>query len=147
MERSRRGMGHYRKKPVIVEAYQTDTAITIHTLEGDMKGEKGDWIITGVRGEQYPCKPDIFEETYEAVEAVAQEKSLGEQIALDAAMCLGYILRGTTALFLLLLSLRFWADVLHTGLPAVILAAVLLAVAAACIRHILHKDGPARKAH
>ena len=112
-----------------------------------MKGEKGDWIITGLRGEQYPCKPDIFEETYEAVEAVAQEKSLGEQIALDAAMCLGYILRGTTALFLLLLSLRFWADVLHTGLPAVILAAVLLAVAAACIRHILHKDGPARKAH
>ena len=147
MERSRIGMGQYRKKPVIVEAYQTDTAITIHTLEGDLKGEKGDWIITGLRGEQYPCKPDIFEETYEAVEAVAQEKSLGEQIALDAAMCLGYILRGTTALFLLLLSLRFWADVLHTGLPAVILAAVLLAVAAACIRHILHKDGPARKAH
>ena len=147
MERSRRGMGQYRKKPVIVEAYQTDTAITIHTLEGDLKGEKGDWIITGLRGEQYPCKPDIFEETYEAVEAVAQEKSLGEQIALDAAMCLGYILRGTTALFLLLLSLRFWADVLHTGLPAVILAAVLLAVAAACIRHILHNDGPARKAH
>ena len=110
-------MGQYRKKPVIVEAYQTDTAITIHTLEGDLKGEKGDWIITGLRGEQYPCKPDIFEETYEAVEAVAQEKSLGEQIALDAAMCLGYILRGTTALFLLLLSLRFWADVLHTGLP------------------------------
>ena len=140
-------MGQYRKKPVIVEAYQTDTAITIHTLEGDLKGEKGDWIITGLRGEQYPCKPDIFEETYEAVEAVAQEKSLGEQIELDAAMCLGYILRGTTALFLLLLSLRFWADVLHTGLPAVILAAVLLAVAAACIRHILHKDGPARKAH
>ena len=140
-------MGQYRKKPVIVEAYQTDTAITIHTLEGDLKGEKGDWIITGLRGEQYPCKPDIFEETYEAVEAVAQEKSLGEQIALDAATCLGYILRGTTALFLLLLSLRFWADVLHPGLPAVILAAVLLAVAAACIRHILHKDEPARKAH
>ena len=102
-------MGQYRKKPVIVEAYQTDTAITIHTLEGD-------WIITGLRGEQYPCKPDIFEETYEAVEAVAQEKSLGEQIALDAATCLGYILRGTTALFLLLLSLRFWADVLHLSL-------------------------------
>ena len=47
-------MGQYRKKPVIVEAYQTDTAITIHTLEGDLKGEKGDWIITGLRGEQYP---------------------------------------------------------------------------------------------
>lgn len=76
-----------------------------------------------------------------------QKKSPGERIALDAATCLGYILRGTTALFLLLLSLRFWADVLHTGLPAVILAAVLLAVAAACIRHILHKDEPARKAH
>jgi len=55
----------YVKKPVIVEAYQTDLEITIHTLEGDMKAMPGDYIITGVRGEQYPCKPEIFEETYD----------------------------------------------------------------------------------
>jgi len=42
--------------------------MTIHTLEGNMKADPGDWIITGVKGEQYPCKPDIFEQTYERVE-------------------------------------------------------------------------------
>ena len=57
----------YRKKPVVVEAYRTDKEIIIHTLEGDMKANVGDYIITGVNGEQYPCKPDIFEKTYEPV--------------------------------------------------------------------------------
>ena len=57
----------YRKKPVVVEAYKTDKEIVIHTLEGDMKASIGDYIITGVNGEQYPCKPDIFEKTYEVV--------------------------------------------------------------------------------
>ena len=57
----------YRKKPIVVEAYKTDKEIVIHTLEGDMKASIGDYIITGVNGEQYPCKPDIFEKTYEAV--------------------------------------------------------------------------------
>ena len=41
--------------------------ITIETLEGDMLARKGDWIIKGVAGECYPCKPDIFERTYEPV--------------------------------------------------------------------------------
>ncbi|WP_206399265.1 hypothetical protein [Massilimicrobiota sp. An142] len=59
----------YRKKPIIVEAYQTDKIMYIDTLEGRMKAEKGDWIITGVNGEQYPCKPDIFEKSYERVES------------------------------------------------------------------------------
>lgn len=40
----------------------------IPTLEGDMKVSRGDWIIRGVQGEFYPCKPDIFTETYEEVE-------------------------------------------------------------------------------
>lgn len=40
----------------------------IRTLEGDVRVSPGDWIITGVKGEKYPCKPDIFEATYEAVE-------------------------------------------------------------------------------
>ena len=39
--------------------------LTIHTLEGDMTAAVGDYIIKGVQGEFYPCKPDIFEETYE----------------------------------------------------------------------------------
>lgn len=39
----------------------------IRTLEGDMYLTKGDWIIRGVNGEYYPCKPDIFTKTYEAV--------------------------------------------------------------------------------
>lgn len=42
-----------------------DGRIVIRTLEGDMKAELGDWIIKGVQGEFYPCKPDIFEATYE----------------------------------------------------------------------------------
>lgn len=51
----------YRKKPVIIEAYQTDEELLIHTLEGDLLASVGDYIITGINGEQYPCKPDIFE--------------------------------------------------------------------------------------
>lgn len=45
------------------EAY----TIVIPTLEGDIKASKGDWIIRGVKGEFYPCKPDIFEMTYERI--------------------------------------------------------------------------------
>ncbi len=55
----------YKKKPVVIEAYQTDEEVEIKTLEGVMKANKGDYIIKGVRGELYPCKPDIFYETYE----------------------------------------------------------------------------------
>lgn len=55
----------YIKKPVVIEAYQTDTELDIPTLEGVMHASVGDFIITGIRGEQYPCKPDIFHETYD----------------------------------------------------------------------------------
>ena len=57
----------FRKKPVVIEAYQTDKELEIETLEGTMHASIGDWIITGVKGEPYPCKPDIFEKTYEPV--------------------------------------------------------------------------------
>ena len=57
----------YRKKPVVIEAYQTDKEMDIDTLEGIMHASVGDYIITGVNGEQYPCKPDIFVKTYEEV--------------------------------------------------------------------------------
>lgn len=84
-------MGLYRKKPVVIEAFQwngnadqTDDPVwiveaikagkviigqgilQIETLEGVMEAKPGDWIIKGVQGEIYPCKPDIFEATYEA---------------------------------------------------------------------------------
>ena len=76
----------YRKKPVVIEAVQwtgdnekevydftrgeyyiTRGELFIETLEGDMLASVGDFIIKGVKGEFYPCKPDIFEATYEAV--------------------------------------------------------------------------------
>lgn len=57
----------FRKIPVVIEAYQTDVEMEIETLEGTMKADKGDWIIKGVKGELYPCKPDVFAMTYEKV--------------------------------------------------------------------------------
>ena len=59
----------YRKKPVVVEAFVTDEPMDIETLEGVMHASAGDYIITGVNGEKYPCKPDIFEKTYEPADA------------------------------------------------------------------------------
>jgi hypothetical protein len=41
--------------------------IDIYTLEGEMRATMGDWVIKGIKGEFYPCKPDIFAATYEAV--------------------------------------------------------------------------------
>jgi hypothetical protein len=89
-------MSKYRKKPVVIEATQFNTppdfnvdiaGVLFHancgderagcsldgryyveTLEGPLVVSNGDWIITGVKGEIYPCKPDIFDATYEKVE-------------------------------------------------------------------------------
>jgi hypothetical protein len=47
----------------------SDCAVWITTLEGVMRGDLGDYVIRGVQGEFYPCKPDIFEQTYDIVEA------------------------------------------------------------------------------
>lgn len=60
----------FRKKPVVVMAFVAKKEMIIHTLEGDMKADAGDYIITGVKGEQYPCKPDVFRRTYEPVDEV-----------------------------------------------------------------------------
>jgi hypothetical protein len=85
----------YRKKPVIIEAMQLNAGkrgnlevvinwagarqwyvdmdnhdecyMCLSTLEGIMKARNGDWVIRGVKGEFYPCKPDIFEQIYEEV--------------------------------------------------------------------------------
>lgn len=76
----------YRKKPIIVEAYQTDEEKIIETLEGKMKANKGDYIIKGIKGELYPCKADIFYKTYDKVEndtqynEVARLKEENEQL-------------------------------------------------------------------
>ena len=69
-------MAKYRKKPVIIDAYQTDKEMDIETLEGIMHASVGDYIITGVNGEQYPCKPDIFEKTYEPVRSFDPHKTV-----------------------------------------------------------------------
>jgi hypothetical protein len=58
----------YRKKPEVVEAYRTDVEFDIPTPVGPLHAGVGDYVITGVKGEQYPCKPDVFELTYELVE-------------------------------------------------------------------------------
>lgn len=58
----------FRKKQVDIEAYQTTEEKIIHTTGGDVKASVGDWIITGIKGEEYPCKPDIFVELYEEIE-------------------------------------------------------------------------------
>ena len=77
-------MPRYRKKPIVVEAtrwrgfvegphhlgvvpYSPDGQGWIETLEGGHQVTPGDWIITGVAGEKYPCKDAIFQATYEAV--------------------------------------------------------------------------------
>jgi hypothetical protein len=76
-------MSLYRKKPVVIEAREVTyeeldavarwcggdvtipSGLNIPTLEGTMHAQMHDWIIRGVQGEFYPCKPDIFEATYE----------------------------------------------------------------------------------
>jgi hypothetical protein len=55
----------YRKRPVTVHAIQMQRPFDVQTLEGVMHGNAGDWLIEGVSGELYPCKPDIFAKTYE----------------------------------------------------------------------------------
>ena len=89
-------MPKFRKRPVVIEAHcvpaiadldrrseiylflyansdvrgyslNADGSVAIETLEGTMTANVGDWIIRGVKGELYPCKPDIFEATYEVV--------------------------------------------------------------------------------
>jgi hypothetical protein len=55
----------------------TPTAIHIYTLEGVMKADFDDWVIRGVKGELYPCKPDIFWETYEEVIEPTQVRASG----------------------------------------------------------------------
>ena len=63
----------YRKKPVIVSAYQTAETIYIQTLEGLMRAGAGDYIVTGIQGEHYPCKPQIFAATHEPIESPESE--------------------------------------------------------------------------
>lgn len=59
----------FRKKPIVVRARPAaPEGEVVPTLEGRMVASPGDWIVEGVKGETYPVKPDIFAETYEAVD-------------------------------------------------------------------------------
>ena len=69
-------MAKYRKKPIVIEAYQTDKEIDIETIEGTIHASVGDYIIMGINGEQYPCKPDIFEKAYEPVRPFDAHKTV-----------------------------------------------------------------------
>lgn len=96
-------MKQFRKKPVVISAIQWDGSdevadqvadacpadrtvsvvglgqyLEIETLEGTMMADRGDWIIQGVQGELYPCKPDIFEATYEPANAVPADEAAGD---------------------------------------------------------------------
>ena len=51
--------------PIAVDPPENKPSLVIPTLEGDMRVDVGDWIIKGVAGEFYPCKPEIFDKTYE----------------------------------------------------------------------------------
>lgn len=53
------------KKPIPIKCIQIDEPFLVETLEGTMKGKKGDWLMVGINGEMYPCDKDIFEKTYE----------------------------------------------------------------------------------
>ena len=67
MDKQKHDWKPFRKKPCQIWAYVTDQEIYIDTLEGKMKANKGDYIIKGVKGEIYPCKPDIFHMSYEYI--------------------------------------------------------------------------------
>ena len=54
-----------RKRPITVKAVQVDFSFEVETLEGVMSGGPGDWLVMGIQGELYPCKDNIFRETYE----------------------------------------------------------------------------------
>ena len=60
-------MTRFRKKPIIIEAVRSEADEVIETLEGPLLARAGDWIVTGIAGERYPVKPDIFAATYEEV--------------------------------------------------------------------------------
>lgn len=62
--------------PVVMSRF--DSHLIIHTLEGTMHAQLGDWIIRGVQGEFYPCKPDIFDATYDPVELMDEQMRDGD---------------------------------------------------------------------
>jgi hypothetical protein len=123
-------MAQYRKKPVIIEAVQFDglnpteikdfvgenceveiydngvtppvARIVIHTLEGDMEVSNGDYVIKGVKGEFYPCKPDIFEQTYEFVETQKEQP--------EATSIKGYLNRDIGSQLVMSLSPNYMDD-------------------------------------
>jgi len=56
------------KKPIPIKCKQIDEPFTVQTMEGLMKGKKGDWLVVGIHGEMYPIDNDIFVKTYDLIE-------------------------------------------------------------------------------
>jgi len=65
-------MPKFRRKPVIIEAVRIKKEMTIDTREGIKKGNPGDWLITGLDGEQYPCEDEYFRKAYEPADDDAE---------------------------------------------------------------------------
>lgn len=134
----------FRKKPVVIDAYQLppagqdvpesfddwcalvgfvefesgrDEGLIIKTLEGDMTASPGDWIIMGVNGEFYPCKPDIFAKTYEPADASAPRESalIAERDALQ--LDLRRLMEKHNALHVNDQAVRVERDALRASLP------------------------------
>ena len=66
-------MAKFRKKPVVIDAVRIPERFVVGTREGTMTGEPGDWLLTGIEGEQYPCADGIFRKTYEPVDEEAEK--------------------------------------------------------------------------
>lgn len=55
------------KKPIPIQCAQIDDVFEVETMEGTLRGKKGDWLMVGVNGEVYPCDREIFEKTYQII--------------------------------------------------------------------------------
>lgn len=107
-----RKLNLYKKRPLAIRAKQMVDEFEVETLEGTMRGNAGDYLIFGVAGEMYPCKPDIFTTTYEEVnednERIDKAEILARidvleikgklQTSLEFTEMLCYIMREFTAL-------------------------------------------------
>lgn len=72
----------FLKKPVPVKAVRLEETVEVETMEGNITGEPGDWLIEGVEGERYPCDDGIFRQTYDAGSEPA-ESELTEAVDSD----------------------------------------------------------------
>jgi hypothetical protein len=152
----------YRKKPVVIEAMVLELnnaidvslwcggeahfigpavpAVFIRTLEGTMRADVGDFIIKGVQGEFYPCKPDIFEATYEPADTTPAESVGGKRMSeerlakLNAAAAEDFRMLSTAELLHALRAERAYATSLEADMDALVEAAVAYRATVATVK-------------